>query len=103
MIQKISGINSINMHFGIDNKKLPEKTNNEKKKLSPYADSFLRNIKETSVGTLVITGAWSLIDNKLNHIPFKKALKTNLLAFFLPVTLFTSLITTSIENSKKKN
>lgn len=103
MIQKISGINSVNMHFGNDNKKLPESKNTERKKISPYTDSFLRNIKETSLGTLVITGAWSLIDNKLNHIPFKKALKTNLLTFFLPVTILTSLITTGIENSKKKN
>ena len=103
MIQNISTNKLNNVIFGKDNKNNSEKRTSNKEKLKTYADSFVRNTKETATGTLLITGAWSLFDNKFYRKPFKEAFKNNFKMFFLPVTLFTALLCSAVENSNNKN
>ena len=65
-----------------------------------YVDSFISNTKESVAPMLVLTGVWSVLDNKLSDIPIKKAIARNFVGFFLPVIIVSSAILAGLENKK---
>lgn len=67
-----------------------------------YADSFIRNAKETTPMLLGLTSIVSVLDYGKKQVDMKKVLKKNLLRYFVPVLIASSTICSIIENKKEK-
>ena len=69
-------------------------------KNTQFADSFLKNAKETAPVLLALTGLWSLLDYGTGKISMAKSLRNNLAFFFIPVLTVSSALVAGIENKK---
>lgn len=99
MIQRVSGQNNT--------PSLKKSAENVKKKFhskidtaKPYADSFIKNAKQSTPVLLGVTAVWSIIDNRTKKVPLKKSLSNNMKGFFVPVIIFSSALLSFIENKK---
>lgn len=100
MIQKVDLFKAFRPNFK-QNKNNEASTATANKGLV-FTDSFVKHAAQSTPVMLAITTAWSLIDKNTYKIPFKKAMKNNLLNFFTPVLLLSSLLLAGIENRKAK-
>ena len=69
-------------------------------KHTQFADSFLKNAKETAPTLLALTGLWSLLDYGTGKISMAKSLRNNLAFFFTPILIVSSALVAGIENKK---
>lgn len=67
-----------------------------------YADSFLKNAKESAPVFLALTSVITVLDYGKKQADIKKLLKKNLLKYFAPVLIASSMLCSYIENKNKK-
>ena len=100
MINKVS---HCSFAAGVKNYSSTEKQKVKKSidsKKTQYADSFLKNAKETAPTLLALTGLWSLLDYGTVKISMAKSLRNNLAFFFTPILIVSSALVAGIENKK---
>ena len=100
MINKVSHCSftaGVKNYSSIEKQKVKKPIGSKK---TQYADSFLKNAKETAPILLALTGLWSLLDFGSGKTTMAKSLKNNLTYFFAPILIFSSAIVSLIENKK---
>ena len=100
MIKAISQVNnkiSFKKQYTTDVKTEDKKILNKK-----YVDSFLKNAKESAPVFLALTSVITVLDYGKKQADIKKLLKKNLLKYFAPVLISSSMLCAYIENKNKK-
>ena len=100
MINKLSQVNNSVSFFG----NYTEKPSAEKQKYKhkEFTDSFLRNAKEATPMLLGMTSVITVFDYGKNQVEIPKLLKKNMLRYFAPVLIGTSVLSAFIETKKTK-
>ena len=99
----INAISQDNNKISFKNKYTNEAKVEDKKVLyKKYADSFVKNAKETAPMFLALTSVITVLDYGKKQVDMKKLLKKNLIKYFAPVLISSSLLCSYIENRKKK-
>ena len=78
------------------------KPQNKKELHKAYADSFLRNAKESTPMLLALTSIVTVLDYGKKQDNILKVLKKDMLRYFLPILIASSTICSIIENKKPK-
>ena len=98
MIQRVSMTNN-KVSFSQNTKQNSSNTV-KTSKITPYVDSFVKNSVDSTPMLLAVTGAWTAYDILSQKAPWKKAIKHNVMGFFVPVMLVSSSILSIVENKK---